>query len=640
MLNIPLKDYLRETRVFNSRLGIASLVVVVLTGLLLLRIVYLQVIDHRHYATLSQANRVKPVPVPPARGLILDRNGVVLAQNFPVYTLEIVPEQVKNMRALLDELGKLVRITEADEKTFRKQVRERPRFESIALRSYLNEEEAGRIAVRLPFLNGAELRARLQRHYPQGGLAVHALGYVSRISEQDLERIDKSEYRGMQHIGKLGVEYTYEDLLMGKVGIEKVETNAHGRSLRTLERVAPSAGKNLYLNLDAKAQLVAEQALGKQRGAVVAIEPTTGAVLAFASTPTYDGNAFVNGIDPASYRALLDDPDKPLINRALNGQYSPGSTIKAFLGLADLEAGPSIDMNRQVFCAGSYSLPGSTHQFRDWKRAGHGAVTLHEAIVQSCDVYFYRLAVALGPERMYEFLKPFGFGGSTGIDLPAESNGLLTSPALKKARGQNWYPGDTVVVGIGQGLILATPLQLAVSTAAIANRGPLMQPTLLQAYEDPATKERIDIAPKFVREVTVKNRRHWDTLFEHMMGVVHGERGTARGIGLSAPYHIAGKTGTAQVRSIAQGARYDEHATPERFRDHALFVSFAPVEAPKVAVAVIVENGGHGSTAAAPVARKVLDQLILGGPAPERRPTKAPRPAPAMAPESPPEPVE
>ncbi|HEX7043338.1 MAG TPA: penicillin-binding protein 2 [Burkholderiales bacterium] len=618
MLNIPLKDYLRETRIFNTRLGWAGVGVVLLVLVLLVRIVWLQVIEHRHYATLSQANRVKPIPVPPARGLIFDRNGVVLAQNFPVYTLEIVPEQVKDMDALIAELRKLVRITDGDEKSFEKLVRERPRFESIPLRSHLNEDEAARIAVRLPLLQGVELRARLQRHYPLGGLAVHALGYVGRISEQDLERIDRTAYRGLQHIGKLGIEYAYEDLLVGRVGVERVETNAHGRSLRTLERVAPVAGRNLYLNIDAKVQAVAEQALAGHRGAVVAIEPATGAVLAFASTPTFDGNAFVNGIDPASYRALLDDPDKPLINRALHGQYAPGSTIKAFFGLADLEAGSSIDMNRHVYCTGSFSLPGSSHQFRDWKREGHGLVTRHEAIVQSCDVYFYRLAVALGPDRMADFLAPFGFGQETGIDLPEEKSGLLPSPAWKRKRGQPWYPGDTVVAGIGQGLILVTPLQLAVATATIANRGLRTKPMLVRAHEDPITKERVELAPRVVGRVPVRNARHWDALFADMMAVVHGERGTARGIGRNAPYHIAGKTGTAQVRSIAQGARYDEKNTPERFRDHALFIAFAPVESPQIAVAVVVENGGSGSGTAAPIARRVLDEVILGGPAPAR----------------------
>jgi penicillin-binding protein 2 len=615
MLNIPIKDYLRETRIFNTRLGWAAVGVAVLTVTLLTRIVYLQVFDYRHYATLSQSNRVKPVPVPPARGLILGRNGVVLAQNFPVYTLDIVPEQVDDMGELIAELSKWVRITDGDAESFQKLRRERPSFESLTLRSYLNEEEAARIAVRLPFLNGTELRARLQRHYPLGGLAVAALGYVSRISEQDFDRIDKTEYRGLQQIGKLGLEATYEPLLVGRVGVEKVEINAHGRGLRTLERIAPMAGRNLHLNLDAKAQAVAEQALGNRRGAVVAVEPATGAVLVFASTPTYDGNAFVNGIDPVSYRALLENPDKPLINRALNGQYAPGSTIKAFLGLADLEAGDSIDMNRQVFCDGSYNLPGSAHQFRDWKRGGHGAVTLHEAIVQSCDVYFYRLAVALGAERIANFLAPFGFGRPTGVDLPGESSGLLPSPQWKRERGQTWYPGDTVVVGIGQGLLLATPLQLAAAVATIANRGIRMQPEILHAHSDPRDGSEIAVDPVAADAVPVKDAGHWDRLTQDLVAVVHSDRGTARGIGWNAPYRIAGKTGTSQVKAIAQGARYDEKETPERLRDHALFIAFAPAEAPKVAIAVVIENGGHGSSAAAPVARKVMDQIILGAPA-------------------------
>ncbi|BAU46761.1 penicillin-binding protein 2 [Sulfurifustis variabilis] len=612
MLNIPLKDYLRETRLFNTRLAFAGAVMLILTLLLLARTVYLQVINHRHYATLSQANRVKPLPIPPPRGLILDRNGVILAQNYPVYTLEIIPEQVDDMDELLADLGELVRVTEGDLKAFRKQLRERPRFENLTLRTHLNDEEAGRIAVRLPFFNGVELQARLQRHYPLGSVAVHALGYVSRISEADLERIDRSAYRGMRHIGKLGVESTYEQSLLGRVGLEKVETNAHGRALRTLERVAPAAGRNLHLNLDARLQVVAEQALAGKRGAVVAIEPSTGGVLAFASTPTYDPNAFVNGIDTASYKALLENPDKPLINRALNGQYAPGSTIKVFFGLMALEAGQAFNAHEPVFCPGHFNLPGSSHLFRDWKKAGHGVVTLRDAIAQSCDVYFYKLATAVGPDRMKSFLAPFGFGKATGIDLPSESSGLVPSPEWKKSRGQPWYPGETVITGIGQGSLLATPLQLATATATIATRGERMRPVLMRAYEDAKTRERIDFIPEVSSRVLLRDKRHWDELKSHMTAVAHTNRGTAYGIGHNAPYQIAGKTGTAQVRGIAQGARYDEHGTPERLRDHALFVSFAPADHPRVAVAVIVENGGHGSSAAAPIARKVMDHVILG----------------------------
>jgi len=611
MLNIPLKDYFRETRIFSTRLMIVAIGVALLISLLALRLIYLQTFAHRHYETLSQANRVRPVPIPPPRGLILDRNGVVMAQNFPVYTLELVPEQIKNMEQTLATLGELVRITDGDLKQFRRQLRERPRFESLTLRTHLSDEEAARVALRRPFLNGVELQARLQRHYPLGGSGVHSLGYVGRISEQDLERIDKSAYRGTRHIGKLGIEAEYEDELLGRVGFEKVETNAHGRQLRTLERDAPVAGRNLYLSVDAKLQAVAEQALGKRRGAVVAIEPSTGKVLAFVSTPTYDPNPFVNGIDSESYKKLLDDPDKPLINRALNGKYPPGSTIKAFLGLAALES-DNFDSSKPVLCPGYFSLAGSKHVFRDWKAGGHGLVNLHDAIVQSCDVYFYKLAVALSPEGMKDFLAPFGFGRKTGVDLPDESEGLLPSPEWKEARGQKWYGGETVVMGIGQGLLLATPLQLATAMAGIANHGVLFQPRLASALVDAKSQAREEVPASRSGEVSVKNPSDWDTLISDLADVVQSNRGTAYGIGYNAPYHIAGKTGTAQVKGIRQGETYSEHATPERLRDHALFIAFAPVENPKVAVAVVVENGGHGGSAAAPIARKVMDYVVLG----------------------------
>ena len=432
MLNIPIKDYFRETRIFNNRLLVTAILIAVLSLLLLVRLAWLQVFSHRHYETLSQTNRVRPIPIPPPRGLILDRHGVVLAQNYPVYTLEIVPEQVDDMNTVLEELGQLVQLSETDLKAFRKQLRERPRFEALTLRSNLTDEEAARVAVKRPYLYGVELQARLQRHYPLGGLAVHAIGYVGRISEADLERLDKAAYRGMRHIGKLGLEATYEKELLGRVGFEKIETNAHGRALRALDRTAPVAGRNLSLSLDARLQAIAEQALGKRRGAVIALEPATGAVLAFASTPTYDPNPFVNGIDTESYRGLLNDPDKPLINRAINGQYAPGSTIKAFMGLAALET-DKIDPTKPVNCGGSYSLPGSSHQFRDWKKGGHGVVTLHDAVVQSCDVYFYKLAVAMQIDAMKNFLAPFGFGKKTGVDLPGESEGLLPSLEWKKS---------------------------------------------------------------------------------------------------------------------------------------------------------------------------------------------------------------
>ena len=611
MLNIPIKDQFRESRLFNARLTVVGAIVLALILALFLRLAYLQIFAYRHFETLSQANRVKPIPIQPPRGLILDRHGVVLAQNYPVYTLEIIPEQVDDMNSLLEELKQVVNLNEADLKNFHKQLRERPRFENLLLRSHLTEEEAARLAVRRTYFSGVELEARLQRHYPLAGLGVHFLGYVARINEQELERIDKATYRGMQHIGKLGVEVSYEKTLLGQVGFEKVETNAHGRSLRILERIAPVAGKNLHLSIDAKLQALAEQALGKRRGAVIALEPATGAILAFVSTPTYDPNPFVNGIDPDSYQALLDDPDKPLINRALNGQYALGSTIKAFLGLAALEL-ENFDAGKPIACPGWFTLPGSSHQFRDWKKSGHGTMNLHDAVVQSCDVYFYRLAVAMEVDAMKKFLASFGFGGKTGVDLLSESEGLLPSVAWKEARGQKWHPGETVITGIGQGSILVTPLQLAAAMSALANQGVRMKPQLVRAIVDAKTRAARETVPEAYAQIPLKDKQHLDIQIQNLTDVVHTNKGTAYGIGYNSPYKIAGKTGTAQVKGIAQGQSYSEKHTPERFRDHALFVSFAPVGDPKVAVAVVVENGGHGSSAAAPIARKVMDHVILG----------------------------
>lgn len=611
MLNIPIKDHFRETRLFNARLSVIGVIVVMLILALLLRLAYLQIFAHRHYETLSQANRIKPIPIQPPRGLILDRNGVVLAQNYPVYTLEIIPEQVNDMAALLKNLGQVVNLNEADLKNFRKQLRDRPRFESLVLRSHLTEEEAARLAVKRPYFIGVELEARLQRQYPLTGLGAHFLGYVGRINEQEEEQVDKATYRGVDYIGKLGLEASYEKDLLGQVGVEKVETNAHGRSLRILERIPPVAGKNIYLNIDAKLQALAEQAMGKQRGAIIAVEPSTGAILAFVSTPTYDPNLFVNGIDDDTYKALLDDPDKPLINRALNGQYSPGSTIKAFLGLAALEM-DGFDANKPVLCPGWYSLPGSSHVFRDWKRGGHGLVTLHDAVVQSCDVYFYKLAVAMGIERIKEFLEPFGFGNKTGVDLFGESEGLLPSPEWKAARGQKWYPGDTVITGIGQGLILVTPLQLASAMAALANQGVRMKPELVRAIVDAKTQVAREIAPQAYASIPLKDKHHLEIQIQNLTDVTDTRKGTAYGIGHNAPYKIAAKTGTAQVKSVAQGQFYSLKNTPERLRDNGLFIAFAPVGDPKVAVSIVVENGGHGGTIGGPIARKIMDYVLLG----------------------------
>ena len=610
-LDIPIKDHFRESRVFSSRLTITAVGIVILCLLLLVRLVYLQVVSYGHYETLSQKNRINSLPLPPVRGLILDRNGVVLAQNFPVYTLEITPELVGDMESLLNDIGRLIEIRTRDLERFNKQRKRRPKFEPQILRTHLSDGEAARIAVKRPFMPGVELQSRLQRHYPLGTLGIHTLGYVGRISENDQQTIDTSRYRGTQYIGKLGVEKSYESILLGRVGIERNEVNAFGRKLREVSRIAPVAGKNLYLNIDTRLQALAEKALAEKRGAVVAIEPASGAVLTFASMPAYDPNQFVNGIDQASYKSLLDNIDKPLINRALNGQYAPGSTIKPFLGLAGLALG-KVTTSTEINCKGWFSLPGSRHRFRDWKKTGHGITNLKKAITESCDVYFYELATKLGVELMAQALAPLGFGRKTGIDLALESKGLLPTQEWKDARNEPWYPGDTVIIGIGQGAILATPLQLATATAMLANNGVRMQPILRFASENPETHKINRFSPRVKARLPDFVLSYLPAIQEAMVNVVHGEKGTGRRIGYNAKYKIAGKTGTSQVKGIKQNEVYNKKLTPERFRDHALFIAYAPADDPKIAVAVIVENGGHGSSAAAPIARKLMDEYLLG----------------------------
>ncbi len=621
MLNIPIKDYLRESRIYAARLSILAGLVVLIMLVLLGRLLYLQVVHHKHYETRARANQITPVPVPPVRGLILDRNGIVLAQNYPAYTLEVTPEHVDDMEATLKILSGLVKITRRDLARFNKLRRLRPGFETQTLRTNLTDEEAARIAINRPHLQGVELRARLQRHYPLGNLGVHLVGYVGRINEQENARINRANYRGTLHIGKLGIEQQYEDILLGKVGVEHVETNARGRALHVVTRETPQAGNDIFLNIDARMQAAAEKMLAGKRGAVVAMDPASGAILTFVSMPTYDPNLFVNGIDHKSYNALLNDLDKPLINRALNGQYPPGSTIKPFLALAALASGKTVASD-SITCRGIFRIAGEKRPYRDWKRGGHGKVDMHKAIVESCDVYFYKNAINLGIDFMHQYLTRLGFGRHTGIDLKGESTGLVPSRAWREARGEKWYLGETVVTGIGQGPILVTPLQLAVTVSALANGGRLMQPRIMYATENPVSKERHYSQFSYKQIITTEQMPQLEIIINAMTDVVHGKKGTARRIGWNAEYKIAGKTGTSQVFSIKQGQRYDAKLLPERLRDHALFISFAPADNPRIAVAVIVENGGHGSRAAAPIARKLMDYYLL----PEKMPPLQQRP--------------
>ena len=607
---LTIQDRSRESRLFRLRAITACGIVSVLALILVARMIVLQVFEHEHFQTLSEDNRVNIFPVPPTRGLIFDRNGVVLAQNTPTYSLEVIAEAVKNLDPLLVELKRVIPFTVADEKRFRDALTRKRHFESVPLRYRLTPEEVARFAVNRHYFPGVDVRARLARNYPHGPLAVHLVGYVGRINEQELRQLDPVNYRATDQIGKTGVERAYEDVLHGTVGYENVETNALGRALRVLDRSDPHPGRNLYLTIDASLQAVAEQALGERRGAVVAIEPATGAVLAFASMPSFDPNLFAYGIDQTNYDRLLGSRDRPLFNRALNGQYPPGSTIKPFLAFAALESKLE-RAHSHTFCPGWFQLPGREHRYRDWKRGGHGSIDLTGAIVESCDVYFYQLALDLGIERIHQKLVEFGLGRPTGVDLLGESPGLVPSRDWKiNARDQPWYPGETLITGIGQGFMLSTPLQLASSTGMLGVRGIRMRPQVILRQIDPRNGDSNDLIPEIVDSIKALDDAHWDVVIDAMENVVHGARGTARRVGVGTTYRIAGKTGTAQVFAIGQDEKYEEDKVDRYLRDHGLFIAFAPASRPRLAVAILVENGGGGSRSAAPIARQVLDQYL------------------------------
>ena len=608
---ITLKDAAREANLLRSRVAFAGLLVVLLTVALLVRLVQLQILDHAHFQTLSDENRVNIVPVPPTRGLILDRNGVVLARNVPAYSLDIVPETVTDMDQLLRELRGVIDIREADELRFRRLLKRKRRFDNLPLRFQLSEDEVARFAVNRHRFPGADVNARLARNYPLGSLAAHVIGYVGRLSEDDLQKLDFKNYRGTAHVGKTGVEQAYEGLLHGSVGYEHVETNALGRTLRVLERVAPDPGKNIYLSVDASLQAVAEAQLGDEQGSVVAIDPDTGAILAMASMPSFDPNRFVNGLDSKEYRQLISSPGRPLFNRALAGQYPPGSTIKPFIGLAGLERDLEL-VRGETWCAGAYKLKGHKRLYRDWKEKGHGAVNLRRGIAESCDVFFYELALALGIDRMHQFLSRFGFGVRTGLELIGEARGLMPSSNWKRrARNEPWFPGETLITGIGQGYTLTTPLQLASATATLGARGLRLQPRIVERVEDQISGDISLIPSKPLEAVRLRNKNNWEQVVAAMEDVVHGGRGTARHVSRGIEYRMAGKTGTAQVIGMAEDEEYEEEKITKKFRDHALFVAFAPVAGPRIAVAIVVENGGSGSKTAAPIARKVIDQFLV-----------------------------
>jgi len=610
-VRVTIKDYLFESQLFMQRSVQALVFAGILIAILVGRLIYLQVLAHEHYITLSDDNRIKILPLPPNRGLIFDRNGLILADNLPSYRLEITPEQVRDMDATLDALSQLVNIRDVDRSRFEELRRRTPVFKPVPLRFRLSDEEVARFAIDRHRYPGVDIVAGLSRHYPHGPLVAHAVGYVGRIDERDLQRIDTSDYSGTTHIGKVGIEKTYEDILHGTVGYSQVETNAEGRVLRTLVRTPPVPGNNLYLTLDAELQNVADQALGNRAGAVVVIEPNNGDVLAFVSKPAYDPNLFVNGIDSKAYTALREDDKQPLFNRALRGQYPPGSTLKPFVALGGLEEGIT-SKHAHTYCPGFYQLPGKARKYRDWKRGGHGSVDLTDAIAQSCDVYFYDLALSMGIDRLHDFLSKFGFGKRFGIDISGELPGLMPSRQWKRAaRNLPWFPGETLIAGIGQGFVLTTPLQLASATATLARYGNRKKPHIVastQIYGD-IELTPLPVAPE--PDILIEDRQHWSDVINAMHEVVQGKRGTARKVGKDAKYQFAGKTGTAQVFGLKEEEKYDAEKLAEKLRDHSLFIAFAPLDKPRIAVAVVVEHGGSGSAVAAPIARIILDQYLL-----------------------------
>ncbi len=613
MIGQTLRDQQRELTVFRSRLMLAGLGILVGFGILLARFTWLQVAQREYFHTLAEANRISVVPVVPNRGLILDRNGVVLAANYSAYTLEITPSKVPNVERAIDELSRVIDVSARDRRRFKKLQEESKNFESLPIRTRLTEEEVARFAVNRYRFPGFEIKARLFRSYPQGEIASHAIGYIGRINEADVKRIEAADlsrnYKGTDHIGKLGIEGAYEKELHGTTGTEQVEIDAGGRAMRALARHEPISGNNLVVTLDLELQKIAEEAFQEYRGALVAIDPKTGEVLALVSKPGYDPNLFVDGIDPQNWDALNNSPDKPLNNRALRGQYPPGSTIKPFMALAALEykkRSPEFAISDPGF----YSLPGVAHRYRDHKKDGHGSVNLHKAIVVSCDTYFYGLATELGIDSVHRFLAQYGFGQPSGIDIEGELSGLNPSQEWKQKRfKQKWYVGDTVSIGIGQGYMLTTPLQLAAATATLANNGVPVHPRLLKAVQNSRTLETVPLVSKDGEAVTVKPE-HLAMVRAAMIDVAR-PGGTAARAGANAGYTIAAKTGTAQVIGMKQGESYNEKRIREEHRDHALFIAFAPAEDPQLAMAILVENGGHGGSTAAPIARVVFDYHIL-----------------------------
>ena len=608
---IEFRDAQREEHQFRIRLAIMSGFVLVMFFLLLARFVFLQLLQHDHYHTLAEANRISVVPVTPGRGVIHDRKGVQLAYNYTAHTLEITPGKASDVNNTIDQLSAIVEITPRDRRRFKQLLEESKSFESLPIRSRLADEEIARFAAHRYRFPGVEIKARLFRQYPQGELFSHVIGYIGRINQKELDKLETdgelANYRGTDHIGKTGIEQSYERVLHGTTGVEQVEIDSAGRAVRVLSRTPPASGANLALNIDAGLQALVDKAFGDRRGALVALDPRTGGVLAFVSKPGFDTNLFVDGIDPQSWNELRNSPDRPMLNRALTGTYPPGSTFKPFMALAALTSGKRTPQQ-------SISDPGyfqfGNHRFRDDAEFGHGSVDMYKSIVVSCDTYYYILANDMGIDAISQFMGRLGFGSRTGIDLTGESAGILPSQEWKLQRfKQKWFAGETVSIGIGQGYNSYTPLQLASAIATVANDGVMFRPHVVNYVEDLRTKARTAIEPKPLRSLDL-NPEHIDIIKKALVGV--NKEGTSASVFAGAEYVSAGKTGTAQVIAIKQGEKYVESRVQERHRDHALFIAYAPAENPTIALAVIVENAGFGARAAAPIARQAIDYYLLG----------------------------
>lgn len=598
---MELSTGVREKHLIQNRLMVAAIGGACLLILLVVRLIWLQLIETERFQTASEANRLQTLPVSPARGLIVDRNGLILAENRPNLQLLLVPEEVDDIDVMVSEVRSRIEFTDGDAERFAKNLksRRRPR-DPVVVKDDLSESEAALIAVDLFQFPGLQIEARPTRFYPYGGLTAHSLGYVGRLSINELQAIEESRYAGTETIGKSGVEKAYEDALLGQVGVERVETSARGQIMRSVDRDDPVPGADIPLHLDIGLTAKLYEALGDRRGAIVAMDPQTGGILGLASAPTYDANAFIGGISQAEYAALQVNQDTPLFNRALRGQYPPGSTIKPMLGLVGLHYG-AVTWEKEISDRGFFQLSGDDHKYRDWKKWGHGRVNIEKAVIESCDTYFYEMAVRLGVDQMSEGMRWFGFGRRQGRDIQGDLPGILPSREWKRqARNQSWYLGETVISGIGQGFWVTTPLQLAAATTAMARRGNFIEPHF-------SVLEDVDAGSP----VPLGDSMDWERMIDAMEDVLHGERGTARGAARGLNYRIAGKTGTVQVVGIAQEEEYDANEVDERLRDHALFVGFAPADSPSIVLALVIENGGSGGTTAAPVARQVFDYWVL-----------------------------